>query len=99
MRKSAIDAHTQNLGVTGLELVLEGFESRDLLASGGCPIQGIEHQHDVFLTLELAQGELRATQMARQLEIGCWLSNFNHDDFSSLAVNFISTRPAFNYNG
>ena len=98
MGKSAIDAHTQNLGVTGLELVLEGFESRHLLASGGCPIQGIEHQHNVLLPLELAQGELRATQMANQLKIGGLLTNLDHDDFSSFDLNLILSGPAINYN-
>lgn len=84
MRKTAIDTHTQNLGITGLELALQSFEPRYLLASGGCPIQGIEHQHDVFVALELAQGELRTTQMAGQLEIGGLLANLDHDEPSSL---------------
>ena len=61
MGKTAVDAHTQNLGVTGLELALQSFESRDLLASSGCPIERIEHQHDVLLPLELIQGELRTS--------------------------------------
>jgi hypothetical protein len=53
LAKPAVDAHTQNLGVTRLELVLESFESRNLSASSRRPIQRIEHQHDVFLTFEL----------------------------------------------
>ena len=81
--KSAIDAHTQHLGVTGLELALESFESRDLLASSRRPIQGIEHQHDIFLALELIQGELGASEMADEFEIRRLFADFNHDVFSS----------------
>lgn len=82
MGKSAIDAYTQHLGVAALELALQSFESRDLLASSGCPIQGIEHQHDIFLPLELAQGELGSSQMADQFEIRRLFADFNHGEFS-----------------
>ena len=43
MRESAIDAHTQNLGVTGLELFFESFQARYFLGSGRCPIERIEN--------------------------------------------------------
>ena len=81
MGESAIDTHTQHLGVAALELALQSFESRDLLASSGRPIQWIEHQHDIFLALELIQGELGARQMADQFEIRRCFTDFNHDVF------------------
>ena len=83
MGKPAVDANTQNLGVAALELALERFESRNLLASSRCPIQWIEHQHDIFLALELVEAELGSGQVTCQLKIGSLLSDSDHDDFSS----------------
>ena len=79
MGKSAVDANTQDLGVAALELGFKRFESRNLLASSGCPIQRIEHQHDIFLTLELIQSELGPGQMTDEFEIWRWFADFNHD--------------------
>ena len=81
--KSAVDAHTQHLGITGLKLALQRFESRHFLASSRRPIQRIEHQHDVFPIFELTQGELGSSQVACQFEVRSLLSNSDHDDFSS----------------
>ena len=81
MGESAVDANTQNLGVAALELAFDRFESRNLLASSRCPIQWIEHQHDVFLAFELAQRKLGSSQVAHKLKIRRLLSNSDHDDF------------------
>ena len=40
-----VNAHTQYLGVKILEKPQVGFQIRDLLASGTCPIQWIEDKH------------------------------------------------------
>ena len=84
VREPAIDAHTQNLGVTGLEVFLESFQAGNFLGSSRCPIQWIEHQHDVFLPLELVQREFGPAQMARQFEVRRLFADFNHVVFSSL---------------
>ncbi|MGH7784963.1 MAG: hypothetical protein ACREO5_14115, partial [Candidatus Binatia bacterium] len=76
--------HTQNLGITGLEVFLESFQAGNFLGSCWCPIQRIEHQHDIFLTFELIQREFCAPQMAGQLKVGRLFTDFNHDVFSSL---------------
>ncbi len=59
----AVNTHTQNLGVYGLEFVQYGLNPRHLLASGGGPIQGIEYKHHIFLLLELTQGKILFSQM------------------------------------
>jgi hypothetical protein len=61
--KSAVDAYTQNLGVTGLEVIDYRFQTRNLSGSSRCPIERVEHQHDVLLPLELAQAELGSRQV------------------------------------
>jgi len=71
------------LGVAALELAFERFDSRNLFASSGSPIQWIEHQHDIFLTFELVKGELDSGQVTRQVKIGSLLSDSDHDDFPS----------------
>ena len=63
VRESAVDAYTQNLGITGLELFPESFEARYLLGSGRGPIERIEHQHYIFLTSELVQREFSSAQV------------------------------------
>ena len=93
--KSAVDAHTQHLGVTGLKLALHRFESRHFLASSRRPIQRIEHQHDVFPTFELTQGKLGSSQVARQFEVGSLLSNSDHYDFSSKKIKRSNERSRF----
>ena len=55
--ESTVDAHTHNLGVSGLELFFESFEAGNFPGSSRCPIQRIEYQHDVLLTFELVQRE------------------------------------------
>jgi hypothetical protein len=79
VRELAIYAHTQNLGVTGLEIFLESFQARYLLGSGRCPIEWIEHQHNVFFTFELVQREFGSAQMALQFEVRRMFADFNHD--------------------
>jgi hypothetical protein len=81
MRKSPINAHTHNLGVTGLELVQYGLQAGNLSGSSRCPIQGIKHQHHILLPLELAQSELGTAQMACQLKIRGLFADFDQDDF------------------
>lgn len=83
MRESAVNTYTHNLGVTGLELFLESLKTRNFAGSGGCPIQRIEHQHNVFLPLELLQCEFGSAQMARQFEVRRLFADFNHEDSSS----------------
>ena len=79
MREPAVNTYTHNLGVTGLELLFQSLQARNLLGSSGCPIQRIEHQHDVFLPFELAEREFGSAQMAGQLEVRRLLADFNHD--------------------
>src|ERR1051325_10939172 len=89
MTVDAVDAYSQNLGVCPFEFAQEGLNSRDLQGSGGGPIQGIKHEHDVFIALELAQLELLAVQLAGQLEIRRLLSDLNHScDPSSFPGEF-----------
>ena len=76
--KSAIDAHTHNLSVSGLELFFESFEAGNFLGSSRCPIQRIEYQPDVLLPFELVQREFGAPQMAGQFEVRRLFADFNH---------------------
>jgi hypothetical protein len=76
--KSAIDTHTHNLGVSGLELFFESFEAGDFFGSSRCPIQRIEYQHDVLLAFELVESEFGAPQMAGQFEVRRLFADFNH---------------------
>jgi hypothetical protein len=80
MAVDTVNAHTQHLGVCPVEFAQKGLNPRDLKGSGGRPVQGIKHQHHVFFALELAEAELLAVQLTRQLEIGRLLSNFDHND-------------------
>lgn len=45
-------ADTQDLGITGLELLFERFESRDFNASCRGEIQWIKHEKDILGTVE-----------------------------------------------
>jgi hypothetical protein len=72
------------LGVRGFELFLKSFQARYLLGSSRGPIQRIEHQHDIFLPLELAQGKLGSAQVTGQFEIRSLFADFDHDDSSFL---------------
>ena len=76
--ESTVDAHTHNLGVSGLELFFESFEAGNFPGSSRCPIQRIEYQHDVLLTFELVQREFGPPQMACQFEVRRLFADFNH---------------------
>jgi hypothetical protein len=80
MGESAVNTYTHNLGVNSLEVIDYGFEAGNFPGSSRRPIEGIEHEHDVLLSFELAESELGSAKMARQLKIGRRLSNTDHDD-------------------
>jgi hypothetical protein len=78
MTVDTVDAYSQNLGVCPFEFAQQGLNSRDFEGSGWGPIQGIKHEHDVFIALKLAQLEFLAVELARQFEIRSLLSDLNH---------------------
>jgi hypothetical protein len=84
VEKSAVDAHTHNLGVSGLELFFENFEAGNLPGSSRCPIQRIEYQHAVLLTFELVQSEFGAPKWLASSKSGACLPTSIIDVFSSL---------------
>jgi len=65
----AVDADTQDLGVAGAETGQQGLRLRNLLASGGRPIEGVEEQQHVPLAPEVAQLD-RSPEVILKLEIG-----------------------------
>ena len=73
----AIDADTQNLGITGLELAEQAVESRDFDASCRGEVERVEHEKNVLLTLEARKLDLRI-KVAIQLEIGCLCACIDH---------------------
>lgn len=81
----AINADTQDLGITGLELLLERFESRDFNASCRGEIQWIKHKQNILGTIE-ARELHRGVQMAVQLEIGGRGSCIDHDSWGVKVV-------------
>lgn len=73
----AIDADTQNLGITGLELAEQAVESRDFDASCRGEVEGVEHEKNVLLTLETRKLDLRI-KVAIQFEFGCLCACIDH---------------------
>jgi hypothetical protein len=67
-----IDGDTQNLGIRGLEIALDGVEAGDLPASCRREVEGIEDQQHVLGALEAGQRDLLLV-VAVELEIGGFL--------------------------
>ncbi len=81
----AIDADTQNLGITGIKLVLKTVESRDFEASCGGEVERVEHEKNVLLTLEARQLDL-GVKVTVQLEVGCLCACFDHNDWGGVGM-------------
>lgn len=73
----AINADTQNLGITGLELAEQAVESRDFEASCRGEVERVEYEKNVLLTLEARQLDL-GVKVAIQLEVGCLRACIDH---------------------
>ena len=85
--KLAVNADTQDLGITVLESLFKRFESRDFNASCGREIQRIKHEQDVLGTLEARELD-RGVQVTVQLEIGGLGSGIDHGSGRLEVVGF-----------
>ncbi len=98
----AVDADTQDLGVGSPEARQERLHARDLHASGGGVVEGIEEQQHVPPPFELRERDL-ALELILQTEPGSLLACFDHgrlldfdsDSFSSAGnKEALESRPA-----
>jgi hypothetical protein len=67
MAELAVHAHTQNLSVCGLEVGDALLQVRNFLASSGRPVEGVEDEHDMLLSLELTQGKFPKLAVQREV--------------------------------
>jgi hypothetical protein len=73
----AVDTDTQNLGVGSPEARHQSLHARDLHASGGGVVEGIEEQQDVTPPAELREGDL-TLELILQGKPGSFLACSDH---------------------